>query len=371
MRVFNWGARGLTGQLAKRCPYSARQSFVWLVWLCAVMTAARVMGPSAEAGPAQQGEGGLSVVLVCFNPSNFTSRAAAVRAAQVRLSETEGVSRVVTVELAYDDAPFAATAAGNPRHLQLRWPRGVAPLWSKENLANLAVRRLLPAAWHAVAFLDAEALFEEPLWAVRTLHALGPSSYDAVQPFSSLTIMGVEFTSMGAAAVTRGGDLGHSGWNRGGRAAQGHHGFAWAMSRRAYETLGGLFELCIIGSADTVIVSALFADAGIFSREFTPRGLNEPALQPFRRVAEAYIDAASKRGPLRVGFVAGAAAHIDHGTLQDRRYDSRIASCLPGFDPKLHVAHDEQGLLLPTAAMPQEMASCIASYFASRREDHR
>lgn len=31
-------------------------------------------------------------------------------------------------------------------------------------------------------------------------------------------------------------------------------GLGWGMSRRAYDKIGGLFELCIIGSADFLMV---------------------------------------------------------------------------------------------------------------------
>lgn len=91
----------------------------------------------------------LPVIITHFNPSNFTVRNKLTESAKARLSSTSGVDLFV-VELVYgEDARFEVTNSNNDRHLQLRMlgrdGRPPAFFYAKENLANIAVARLLPA----------------------------------------------------------------------------------------------------------------------------------------------------------------------------------------------------------------------------------
>ena len=56
-------------------------------------------------------------------------------------------------------------------------------MWHKENLINLAVERLLPSDWKAVAWVDAEVEIESPTFALDTLKILN-GHRDIVQLFS-------------------------------------------------------------------------------------------------------------------------------------------------------------------------------------------
>jgi hypothetical protein len=144
---------------------------------------------------------GLHVILVCYNPAAFKSRWANVRAQQERLDATVGVAAVYTVEIAYDNASFAVTSSNHPNHLQLRWPLGSPPLWSKENLVNIAVRRLLPVNWLACAWIDAEVRFvTNPLWALDAFRALtaraqSSEAADVLQLFRSAVLFGENGTA--------------------------------------------------------------------------------------------------------------------------------------------------------------------------------
>ena len=101
----------------------------------------------------------LHVIAVVYNPCNFKRRYKLTHEFIGRMEKEPAVTLHV-VELVYDDQAFAITSADNPNHLQLR---GGTPLWHKENLINLGVRRLLPANWKAVAWVDTEVEFESAL----------------------------------------------------------------------------------------------------------------------------------------------------------------------------------------------------------------
>ena len=285
---------------------------------------------------------------------------------QARLAATAGVLPL-TVELAFEDEPFAVTSSSDARHLQLRWPRGVGPLWSKENLINAAVEKLLPHDWLAVGFIDAEVAMDNPQWAVDALRMLTNGTADAVQPFAVVRHFGYEVLSMASFLATHGAHGLGTTWGL----TAGHQGMGWVWNRRAYDALGGVYERCILGSADSLIAGALYADVAMMEREMTPRGFSARASAAFIDYIEAGRRVAGSR-PLRVGFVPGRARHTEHGSLDKRAYVTR-QSCLRDYDPALHVARDASGtgLLLPTPAMPAGVLTCTRAYFASRHEDER
>jgi len=68
------------------------------------------------------------------------------------------------------------TTAGSPPH---------PPTPQQENLINVAVTRLLPPDWQALAWVDAEIEFESPTWAENALHLLlNAKVADIIQLFS-------------------------------------------------------------------------------------------------------------------------------------------------------------------------------------------
>ena len=104
----------------------------------------------------------LAVITVIFNPVGYKSRYEHYRRFESHMSQSNVY--LLTVECIFSSAPrfglpqqtFQITRANDPRHLQL-----VAPsiLWIKENLINVAVRRL-PEHVQYIAWLDADIEFE-------------------------------------------------------------------------------------------------------------------------------------------------------------------------------------------------------------------
>ena len=104
----------------------------------------------------------LAVITVIFNPVKYKSRYERYHKFDEHMSRC-GVT-LLTVECIFDCSEqlglprqkFEVTRHDDNRHLQLRTP---SVLWLKENLINLAIRRL-PDSIEYVAWLDADIEFE-------------------------------------------------------------------------------------------------------------------------------------------------------------------------------------------------------------------
>ena len=162
--------------------------------------------------------------------------------------EKEKSVQLYIVELAYGNQKHVITDAKNPRHLQLRVQY---PLWHKENLINIGVKKLLPDDWKAVAWIDADVEFDSPHWVQDTLKLLN-GTFDVVQLFSNFlcldkdSIANLIQTSFGYNYI-RNLPYIESGCN------YWQAGMAWATTRSAFEKMGGLHDIHILGSADICI----------------------------------------------------------------------------------------------------------------------
>lgn len=289
----------------------------------------------------------LHVIAVVSNPCLYRRRYQLAREFFARMARTTRVALYV-VELAYGDQEFALTQAGHPRHLQLRTD---APMWHKENMINLGVRKLLPANWRAFAWIDADIEFENPRWAEDTLRAL--SNADVVQPFQHSVLLDEDGaltsdvrTSTCASVVV------------GGRPAWGNCGYAWAMTRKAYMRTGGLYELGIMGGGD-----------GIMAKAFTGHG-NLAQLPDLSAGFRASVLDYEARGRTKVGFAPGRVRHYFHGELKNRKYTERWDTLVRhAYDPTIHLTRDAQGLLVPSPACPPGLLADILAYFRERNED--
>ena len=122
----------------------------------------------------------LHVIAVISNPCLFARRYILMKEFIRRIESEEPNVILYVVELAYGKQRFLITDKKNKRHLQIRCD---VPLWHKENMVNLGIRKLLPTNWKAVAWIDADIEFENPTWAMDTLKILNGSK-DIVQLFS-------------------------------------------------------------------------------------------------------------------------------------------------------------------------------------------
>jgi hypothetical protein len=83
----------------------------------------------------------LHVIAVVSNPCLYTRRYILMNEFIKRMEMEESHVTLYVVELAYKDQKFVITNAKNKNHLQIR---AEIPLWHKENMVNMAVKKLLP-----------------------------------------------------------------------------------------------------------------------------------------------------------------------------------------------------------------------------------
>lgn len=295
----------------------------------------------------------LHVVGVIWNPCNYASR---VRLALDFVRRTEATPGVLLyiVELLYDSQEPSVATTGHPRHLILRAKNGLA-WWSKENLINLGVERLLPETWRFFAWIDMDIIFENNEWPLDTLRILDHK--DVVQLFAVAADTDAEgkitrcLPSMSFARSIRGARRPY---------VHGHSGYAWAMTRRAYEDCGGLYEKGVLGSGD-FLMACLLERRGVapFGYTFSSEGERRCLLDWGKRAQRAVL-----------GHVPGVVRHCFHGSICNRRYLERRAILVRHrFDPDSHSERRADGLLVPTESCPADMLKEIETYFYRRDED--
>lgn len=296
----------------------------------------------------------LHVVIVISNPCLFARRYILTREFVQRMELEETDIHLYVVELAYQNQRFLVTDKKNPKHLQIRTE---TPIWHKENMINLGIRKLLPKTWKAVAWIDADIEFENPSWAKDTLRLLNGTK-DVVQIFSHAVDMDEKGETMNI----------FSGF--GNQYVKGmpyvnkqfrywHPGYAWACTRKAYDRMGGLYEAAILGSADNVMALSLI-NKGL-------KSINENSTDDYK---QSVLNFQNRVRHLRLGYVPGVIRHYFHGSKKNRKYNDRWQILLKHeYSPSKHITTDKTGILVPTESCPQEMLDEIMDYFRERNED--
>jgi hypothetical protein len=299
----------------------------------------------------------LNVILVISNPCRYATRYKLCNEFIKRI-ENEDSDRVnlYVVELAYTqyNYNFYVTDKNNPRHLQLTTD---TPLWHKENMINIGIKKLLPKNWKAVAWIDADVDFENATWASDTLKILN-GCRDIVQIFSHAIDMDKNGGTMSIHT-----SFGYQYSKNRPYHSQGldfwHPGYAWAITRKAYEKLGGLYELSILGSGDHNMAQSLLKN-----------GLHSVNNQTTENYKKSVLDWEKKTGGLRLGYVPGVIRHFFHGHKKNRKYTERWQLLVNHqYDPTIHVSYDDNGILVPTNECPKGLLEDIMNYFRERNED--
>jgi hypothetical protein len=298
-------------------------------------------------------ENNLHVICVVSNPCLFKKRYELAKNFIRKMEKQDNIILYI-VELMYGYEDYYVTDEKNPRHLRLH---GKIPLWHKENMINLGIKKLLPNDWRAVAWIDADIEFDSPHWALDTLKILNGYK-DIVQLFSHAIDMDKKeytmrvFTSFGynyesgKKYVLGGNDY----W---------HPGFAWACTRKAYEKMGSLYEKSILGSGDHNMALSLIGN-GLMS-------VNQNVHEEYKKSIEEYQ---KKVINLRLGYVPGIIRHFYHGSKADRKYKERWQILVNNnYNPDEHIKVDSYGLIIPTDKCPKELLSDILTYFRERNED--
>ena len=298
-------------------------------------------------------ENKLHVIAVISNPCQYARRYILAREFIKRMELEDSVILYI-VELAYWDQEYYVTDKKNKRHLQLR---GTVPLWHKENMINLGVKKLLPPRWRAFAWIDADIEFESTTWASDALKVLNGYK-DVIQLFSHAVDMDPKkdamsiFPSFGF-QYSKGSAHGKPGIN------MWHPGFAWACTRKAYEKMGGLYDKSILGAGDTNMSFSFLGNG--------EKTLNQDTTQDYKDSVNEFN---SRVKTLRLGYIPGVIRHYFHGTKKNRKYSERWKILVDrAYSPQLHITYDKNGLLIPTTVCPKELINDIMTYFSERNED--
>ena len=275
-------------------------------------------------------EENLHVLAVYSNPCEWARRLELTLQFIEQMNNEKNVILYV-VELAYGNQKHKVTNKENPRHLQLQCD---TPMWHKENLINIGVKKLLPQNWKAFAWIDADIKFEDPDWAKDALSILNGDKH-IIQLFSSIDRLDKEGNVSSSESVVI------------------NPGFAWACTRQTYEKIGKLHDFSIVGGGDTIMCD-------VIKNKNIELGFNSKSVTYHLKRYEG----------LKYGNLYGTIIHYYHGTRMTRSYYNRLLiTKYFNFIPENHLCYNEDGLLVPTKSFPEGMANEIMVYFRSRKED--
>ena len=252
-------------------------------------------------------------------------------------------------------------------------------LWVKECLFNLAVTHLTRTYpdWKYVAQPDADLVFLNTHWVRDTIDAL--QLFPVVQMFETSMDMGPSgragrITKSFAAALADGVKtdvasasstlVGHAtrvkGLSKALTYGDSHPGYAWAYTRAWLARVGGLFEVAILGSADTIMTRAMVGAVD--------QALSSDMHPSYIAAAHAWQDRVAVFGG-RVGFVRGTVAHSHHGPKVNRLYAKRTRVLVDHqYDPVRDTVKNEYGVIELAGNKPI-LESAIHAYFSIRSED--
>ncbi|MCB1123561.1 MAG: hypothetical protein KJT03_18555 [Verrucomicrobiae bacterium] len=277
---------------------------------------------------------------------------------------------LITVELSFGSA-FELKHGEATRLIQIQ---AKDVLWQKERILHLALEALPPHC-EAVAYLDADVVFERDDWAELSLEAL--EAVPLIQPFTDFWEpppdydlarfrRGVDaFSGRSLASLAIDGtssyDLLRTSGARVRKTFSSAGGFAW-VARRSLLDEHGFYDACVVGSGNHAIVAASY---GVQELTISSLRMNEERTWHFLDWAEPYAQDVGGR----VGCIEGALFHLWHGDLKDRQYRERHADFVRfDFDPYSDISIDENGCLQWSSDKP-EMHQFVRDYFFSRKED--
>ena len=292
----------------------------------------------------------LYVIAVVSNPAQFQTRYRLFQEFCERMKQEKQVV-LVGVELQQGLRPFVTDST-----IKLRTKHEV---WAKENLINIAVRHL-PQNWRYMAWIDADLEFKNRNWVADTISQL--QAFKIVQLFSHCIDMGVKDETL---QVHTG--FAYAYYNEGVNNLPKkygnymHVGYAWAITKEAYNSIGGLMEFPILGSADNHMAHAFVGEVD--------SSLNKNLHPNYILLCKIFQDRCNRHIQKNIGFVHGTILHYFHGNKIDRKYQDRWNILVDNqFDPLVDIVKDCYGLW-QLENMKPKLRDDIMHYFRARNED--
>jgi len=308
------------------------------------------------------------VIAVMTNPERFKTRPRLFKEFMLRMNKYG--ANLYVVEGVFGDRDFEVTEASNPRHIQIRTNSEV---WLKENLINIGISRL-PANWEYVAWIDGDIDFVRPDWMEETVHEL--QHHPVVQMFEDAVDLGpnhqIIATHKGFASCYKTGvpykrgKAGKAGetlgyyYGKNGPGSYWHPGYAWAATRHAINTFGGMFDCAIAGAGDHHMACALIGEG----KASVPSKIHPN----YKKYVLAWEERALRLHK-NIGYISGTIYHYWHGKKRDRKYKDRWSILIDNkFNPSADIYKDWQGVwtLYPGH---EKLRDDLREYFKSRNED--
>lgn len=297
----------------------------------------------------------LNVIIVISNPCQYARRYILAKEFIQRMKNENNVELYI-VELIYNNQKFIITDNKNKNHLQLKTT--TEPLWHKENMINIGIKKLLPKNWKAVAWIDADIEFENTDWAINTLKILNGSK-DIIQLFSHAIDMDLNEDAMSIFPSFGFQFSKNRKYTNNNSINFWHPGFAWACNRKTYEKIGGLYENSILGSGDHNMTLSIIGNA----HKSLNKNVNIDYLNDV-------LNFQNKIKNIRLGYIPGVIRHYYHGSKKNRKYHERWQILVDNnYSPLMHIKKDNNGLLIPTESCPKKLLDDIYNYFLERNED--
>jgi hypothetical protein len=295
------------------------------------------------------------VIAPIFNPMGFKSRLKQYINFEKHMIDL-GVSLYV-IECAYGKREFEIPESSGVTHIKVRTN---SVMFNKENLGNLALTRL-PHYAEKIGCFDADILFRNKNIVQDTCNAL--DLYPILQPWQMSYDLGPNDEHLADARSL--GYLYSSGQkfkvaHNEKQYEYAHTGYAWAYTRDALNTTGGLLETNILGSADYHMGHGILGN----NNRIMPKLLTEDY--------QKYIYNWEKRAlklNKKLGCVAGTLEHSFHGLKGERGYSTRGEILIKHqFKPSEDLTKNAYGVLEFTGNKPM-LQMDILRYFGQRRED--
>ena len=148
--------------------------------------------------------------------------------------------------------------------------------------------------------------------------------------------------------------------------APGATGGAWSWRRDAFDTVGGMLDTCVLGSADWHQAFGLVQATNVAAEMKRCTGPYVEAVLNWQARA-AKLNRIEGRSPM--GCIDNFATHAFHGSKVLRAYGERWALLQKwDFNPATDIARDYQGLWRWTGNKPG-LRDDVARYFIERSED--
>lgn len=306
----------------------------------------------------------LHVITVIFNPIQWATRIEHYERFKEHMLAA-GV-KLYVVECALRHRPFLL--GNDPRIVHIP-VRANTLAWNKENLGNIALPHL-PVDAEYIGLFDADIEFNDPEWAVKTVHAL--QQYPVVQPWGEALDLGPD----GSIMLIKGRHVQTSFakvWRHQGDVkpqknadplnpyAYPHPGYAWAYRREVLEATGGFIEVSGLGAGDHQMAMSFVGkiEKAIHGQTHTAY---QDAIRAWGQRAFSIVGG-------RLGYVAGRIEHFFHGDKEKRMYHDRWQILIKHkFNPLTDIRKNMYGVIELAGNKP-EMEMDFDRYFRQRDED--